>query len=664
MSIIIPEKDLPASLTPRRRSRRRTRAELAEVAGKLGPRAADASSSATRNSRRTCSSTSATGCAGPEPPVHLPRRPARAGRRSRAADADGPDRHHDRAAARGRPRGRRAARRRAAAPRPAHHQPGRADRRGPRGHPAAVREPGAGLARVQGPVVPAAEGDREPVPAPASASSASAANRLRHLVTQKESRKFGQQFNPWQLYKYVSGVNAVRLRKLLSHARGRGLPGRPEAGVPPAPPGDARRARWKSRTSTSTSDIGGYAKVKEQLRKRDPRRPREARTSATDADEIARLEELIPRGHDLLGPAGHRQDALRQGDGHARSARPSPSSPGPELKSEVGRRVAKRTCGRSSTRPGSRPRRSSSSTSSTRSPPPAAPTPAAASSTRWSTSCSPRWTASTRTNWSSSSAPRTSSESLDPALLRPGRFEFHLHIPYPDDDDRREILKIYDKKMKLQFTEEALDYAVRRTGERYMTADRHRVQRRPPQRPVPGGRPPPAAREHHRRDDAEGRRAGADRVRGEGRTDTTRTRSWWRRTRPGTSSCRCSARTTRRRSGSPSRARCRGRRSTPQFKQDDSRRIGIQPQRDARRPLRAVRRHRGRAAAARRRLHRGERRSATRARTCPGPPQLAECMVEVCGMSNLAAPLRSFRDHKGDRDVLSGSDGRGRSTGR
>jgi cell division protease FtsH len=33
----------------------------------------------------------------------------------------------------------------------------------------------------------------------------------------------------------------------------------------------------------------------------------------------------------------------------------------------------------------------------------------------------------------------------------------------------------------------------------------------------------------------------------------------------------------------------------------------------------------------------------------------AEYMVEVCGMSNLAAPLRSFRDHKGDRQVLSGS---------
>src|SRR5262245_14348803 len=36
--------------------------------------------------------------------------------------------------------------------------------------------------------------------------------RLRHLITQKEARKFGREFNPWSLYKHVSGVNAVRLR--------------------------------------------------------------------------------------------------------------------------------------------------------------------------------------------------------------------------------------------------------------------------------------------------------------------------------------------------------------------------------------------------------------------------------------------------------------------
>src|ERR1700675_5071648 len=45
-------------------------------------------------------------------------------------------------------------------------------------------------------------------------------------------------------------------------------------------------------------------------------------------------------------------------------------------------------------------------------------------------------------------------EILDPALLRPGRFEFHLHIPYPDDNDRRDIIRIYDKKMTLAMSAE------------------------------------------------------------------------------------------------------------------------------------------------------------------------------------------------------------------
>ena len=52
-------------------------------------------------------------------------------------------------------------------------------------------------------------------------------NRLRHLITQKESRKFGKTFSPWQLYKYVSGVNAVRLRKLLSTLEGEDYPADP-----------------------------------------------------------------------------------------------------------------------------------------------------------------------------------------------------------------------------------------------------------------------------------------------------------------------------------------------------------------------------------------------------------------------------------------------------
>jgi cell division protease FtsH len=56
-------------------------------------------------------------------------------------------------------------------------------------------------------------------------------------------------------------------------------------------------------------------------------------------------------------------------------------------------------------------------------------------------------------------------ESLDPALLRPGRFEFHLQIPYPNAEDRRSILRIYDQKLDLQLSPRALEYAVKRSGD-------------------------------------------------------------------------------------------------------------------------------------------------------------------------------------------------------
>src|SRR3954466_11689038 len=90
-------------------------------------------------------------------------------------------------------------------------------------------------------------------------------NRLRHLITQKESRKFGKEFSPWQLYKYVSGVNAVPLRRLLSPLEGEDYPA------------DPKRAYHQVRQSTLSGnmeipsvdlekDIGGYTKVKSKLK--------------------------------------------------------------------------------------------------------------------------------------------------------------------------------------------------------------------------------------------------------------------------------------------------------------------------------------------------------------------------------------------------------------
>jgi cell division protease FtsH len=291
-------------------------------------------------------------------------------------------------------------------------------------------------------------------------------NRLRHLVTQKEARKFGRQFNPWQLYKYVSGVNAIRLRRLLSTLEGEDYPADPKGAV--------RQLRAATLTGTLEipdvdldRDIGGYEKVKKQLRQEilDVLQRRDA---STNPDEVSRLEELIPKGIILWGPPGTGKTYFAKAMATAIGAAVTIVS-GPELKSKwVGesednlRQVFHRA------------RQSA---------------PAIIVFDELDSF------ATRRGSYTGSGVEHSMVnqlltemdgfhkdelvfvvgttnfvESLDPALLRPGRFEFHLHIPYPDEKDRRKILEIYDRKMGLRMTPEALDFAVRRTGENYPTA--------------------------------------------------------------------------------------------------------------------------------------------------------------------------------------------------
>lgn len=54
-------------------------------------------------------------------------------------------------------------------------------------------------------------------------------------------------------------------------------------------------------------------------------------------------------------------------------------------------------------------------------------------------------------------------ESLDGALLRPGRFEFLIEIPAPGVQDRREIVAIYDRKLELKLSTALQEHLVRRT---------------------------------------------------------------------------------------------------------------------------------------------------------------------------------------------------------
>ena len=290
-------------------------------------------------------------------------------------------------------------------------------------------------------------------------------DRLPQLVTQKEARKFGKEFNPWMLYKYVSGINAVRLRKLLTTLEGEDYPANPAHIY--------RQLRQATLGATLEipdidleRDIGGYSKVKKRLRT-EILDVLAMKDKVLEAAEARYMEELIPKGMIFWGPPGTGKTMFAKAMATAIGAAITIVS-GPELKSKW--------VGESEERIRQIFHQARQS----------APSIIVFDELDAFASARGTYTGSgvehSMVNQLLTELDGFHKEELvfvvgttnfveilDPALLRPGRFEFHLHIPYPADEDRREIIKIYDKKMKLQMSGEALEFAVRRTGSFYQT---------------------------------------------------------------------------------------------------------------------------------------------------------------------------------------------------
>jgi cell division protease FtsH len=289
--------------------------------------------------------------------------------------------------------------------------------------------------------------------------------RLRHLITRKESRKFGREFNPWALYKYVSGVNAVRLRKLLSTLEGEDYPANPQSAYRQLRQATLGGALEVPNISFER-DIGGYAKVKAQLNN-EVLHFLARKDQLTNEEQIRFLEDLIPKGMIFWGPPGTGKTLFAKAMASEIGAAVTIVS-GPELKSKwVGeseqqlRQIFHKA-------------RES------------APSIIVFDELDSFASARGTYTGSGvehsmvnqlltemdgfhREEMVFVVGTTNFVEILDPALLRPGRFEFHLHIPYPDADARREIIRIYDRKMDLQMSEETLEYTVKRTGHGYLT---------------------------------------------------------------------------------------------------------------------------------------------------------------------------------------------------
>ncbi len=283
--------------------------------------------------------------------------------------------------------------------------------------------------------------------------------RLPHLITQNEAKKLGKELNVYGLYKYVSGLNAVRLRRLLNTLEGEDYPSDPSHALQQLRQGTLAGELAVPEIDL-TDDIGGYTKVKRRLQREiiDILAHRDATASA---ERVKQIESLVPRGMIFLGPPGTGKTLFAKAMASALGAAVQVIS-GPELKSRwVGQSeenirqifVKARQSAPSiiifDELDSIAPRRGSYTGSGVEH----------SMVNQLLTEMD-----GFRSNEMVFVVGTTNFvESLDPALLRPGRFEFKLQIPPPNGDDRRAIFEIYNTKLDLQLSEDALDYAVKRT---------------------------------------------------------------------------------------------------------------------------------------------------------------------------------------------------------
>ncbi|MBK9757322.1 MAG: AAA family ATPase [Nannocystis sp.] len=287
---------------------------------------------------------------------------------------------------------------------------------------------------------------------------------LGKIVTQREAQALdAESFDPFALYKYVSGQNPVRLRRLMAAIglRRQALPGRSQA---TAVYRELRRQTVSEDIELPNvdleKDIGGYPEVK--LRLREELLDLLARKDSLGSEgEIQALEGLLPRGIIFHGPPGTGKTYFAKAMATAMDATVIIVS-GPELKSKwVGeseenlRRVFRQA------------RR-------------AAPAVvvfdeidafAHARGTYQGSGVEHSMVNQLLTEMDGFRGSESVFvvgttnflESLDGALLRPGRFEFLIEIPAPGVQDRREIVAIYDRKLGLGLSTALQEHLVRRT---------------------------------------------------------------------------------------------------------------------------------------------------------------------------------------------------------
>lgn len=291
-------------------------------------------------------------------------------------------------------------------------------------------------------------------------------DKLKDLILQREARKLGvREINPYTIYKYVSGLNAVRCRQILSHFQSR-------LDFDPEVPESATEIYREIRQMTLIADfdlpnvnldteIGGYDGVKAEI-KTEILELLQSKESSTDPAMIQRIEEIIPKGIIFHGPPGTGKTFFAKAMATALDATIIIVS-GPELKSKwVGESEQNLREVFAKARK-------------------AAPSIIVFDELDSFASARGTYTGSgvehSMVNQMLTEMDGFRKEelvfvvgttnfmsSLDPALLRPGRFELSIHIPYPNADDRKAIIDIYREKFGLNIQPEIVDHVVQKTA--------------------------------------------------------------------------------------------------------------------------------------------------------------------------------------------------------